>query len=78
MAAAIESREVSKSYSSRGQSLHLAPEEMGRAFQLSGDKASAATAYAEVEKIWRDSDPSFPPLRKLHAYQHELGIARMN
>jgi DNA-binding winged helix-turn-helix (wHTH) protein/tetratricopeptide (TPR) repeat protein len=51
--------------------------EMGRAFQLSGDKASAATAYAEVEKVWRDSDPSFPPLRKLHAYQHELSMGRM-
>jgi len=51
--------------------------EMGRAFQLAGDRAGAATAYGEVEKVWRDSDPSFPPLRKLHAYQHELSIGRI-
>lgn len=51
--------------------------EMGRAFQLSGDKANAAAAYAEVEKVWRDSDPSFPPLRKLHAYQRELSMKRI-
>jgi DNA-binding winged helix-turn-helix (wHTH) protein/tetratricopeptide (TPR) repeat protein len=51
--------------------------EMGRAFQLSGDEASAAMAYGEVEKVWRDSDPSFPPLRKLHAYQRELSMRRI-
>ena len=51
--------------------------EMGRAFQLSGDRANAAAAYAEVEKVWRDSDPSFPPLRKLHAYQRELSMKRI-
>jgi DNA-binding winged helix-turn-helix (wHTH) protein/tetratricopeptide (TPR) repeat protein len=51
--------------------------EMGRAFQLAGDGASAAMAYGEVEKVWRDSDPSFPPLRKLHAYQRELSMRRI-
>jgi eukaryotic-like serine/threonine-protein kinase len=51
--------------------------EMGRAFQLSGDRASAAAAYGEVETIWKDSDPGFPPLKKLHAYQHELSLGKL-
>jgi eukaryotic-like serine/threonine-protein kinase len=46
--------------------------ELGRALQLSGDRANAARSYGDAETIWKDADPSFPPLQKLRRYQHEL------
>ncbi len=39
----------------------LAQLQLGRALQLSGDRAGAAHAYAELEKLWKDADASFPP-----------------
>jgi len=51
----------------------LAQLELGRAQQLTGDKASAARTYQQVAAVWNNADPSYPPLRQLHSYQHELG-----
>lgn len=46
--------------------------ELGRAFQLLGDKANAARAYREAEKVWKDAEPGFPPLVQLRTYEREL------
>jgi eukaryotic-like serine/threonine-protein kinase len=46
--------------------------ELGRAFQLRGDRADAQRAYGEVQKIWKDADPDFPPAHQLRAYQQDL------
>lgn len=46
--------------------------ELGRAFQLLGDRLSAARAYREVDKVWKDADPRFPPLAQLRTYEREL------
>jgi eukaryotic-like serine/threonine-protein kinase len=46
--------------------------EMGRALQLIGDQASAAQAYDEIARIWKDADSGFPPLQELRAYQREV------
>ena len=48
--------------------------ELGRAFQLAGDRANAARVYGDAEKVWRDADTGFPPLQRLHAYRRELPI----
>jgi DNA-binding winged helix-turn-helix (wHTH) protein/tetratricopeptide (TPR) repeat protein len=45
---------------------------LGRAYQMIGDRAHAAQAYSEAEKVWKDADPGFPPLQELHDYQREL------
>jgi eukaryotic-like serine/threonine-protein kinase len=45
--------------------------ELGRALQLTGDQANATRAFSEVAETWKNADPSFPPLQKLHAYQHQ-------
>ena len=46
--------------------------ELGRAFQLAGDRANAALAYGDAETVWKDADPGFPPLQELRVYQREL------
>jgi DNA-binding winged helix-turn-helix (wHTH) protein/tetratricopeptide (TPR) repeat protein len=46
--------------------------ELGHAFQLLGDKANAARAYREAEKVWKDAEPGFPPLVQLRTYEREL------
>jgi DNA-binding winged helix-turn-helix (wHTH) protein/tetratricopeptide (TPR) repeat protein len=46
--------------------------ELGRAFQLLGDKSNAARAYSEADKVWKDAEPSFPPLVQLRTYEREL------
>ncbi len=46
--------------------------QLGRSYQLAGDYANAQLAYAQLRKIWEKADPSFPPLRRLNRYQHEL------
>jgi eukaryotic-like serine/threonine-protein kinase len=46
--------------------------ELGRAFQLLGDKANAAKAYTEADKVWKDAEPGFPPLVQLRTYEREL------
>ena len=46
--------------------------ELGHALQLSGDRDNAARSYSEVESVWRDAEPAFPPLQKLRVYQREL------
>jgi eukaryotic-like serine/threonine-protein kinase len=46
--------------------------ELGRAFQLLGDKANAARAYGEADKVWKDAESGFPPLVQLRTYEREL------
>jgi eukaryotic-like serine/threonine-protein kinase len=46
--------------------------ELGRAFQLLGDRPSAARAYSEADKVWKDADPGFLPLVQLRTYEREL------
>jgi eukaryotic-like serine/threonine-protein kinase len=46
--------------------------ELGHAFQLLGDRPSAARAYSEVDTVWKDADPGFPPLVQLRTYEREL------
>jgi len=46
--------------------------ELGRSFQLLGDKPGAARAYSEVDKVWKDADSRFPPLAQLRTYEREL------
>jgi DNA-binding winged helix-turn-helix (wHTH) protein/tetratricopeptide (TPR) repeat protein len=46
--------------------------ELGRAFQLVGNKSNAARAYSEVDKVWKDAEPGFPPLVQLRTYEREL------
>ena len=45
--------------------------ELGHALQLLGDRAGAEHAYSEVEKVWKNADPGFPPLQRLRAYQRQ-------
>ncbi len=52
----------------------LAQLQLGRALQLSGDRAGAAQAYAELEQLWKNADTSFPPLQWVHSYQRELHV----
>jgi len=46
--------------------------ELGRAFQLLGDKSNAAKAYGEADKVWKDAEPGFPPVVELRTYEREL------
>ena len=46
--------------------------ELGRAFELAGDRAKARLAYDGAEKVWKDADPGFPPLMKLRAYRPDV------
>ena len=46
--------------------------ELGRAFQMLGDKPNAAQAFSVAEKAWKDADPRFAPLVQLRTYENEL------
>jgi eukaryotic-like serine/threonine-protein kinase len=46
--------------------------ELGRSFQILGDRPGAARAYSEVDKVWKDADSRFPPLAQLRTYEREL------
>jgi eukaryotic-like serine/threonine-protein kinase len=46
--------------------------ELGRAFQLLGDKSNAAKAYSEADKVWKDAEAGFPPLVQLRTYERAL------
>jgi DNA-binding winged helix-turn-helix (wHTH) protein/tetratricopeptide (TPR) repeat protein len=46
--------------------------QLGRAFQLLGDRSKAARAFSEADKVWKDAEPSFPPLAQLRTYEREL------
>jgi eukaryotic-like serine/threonine-protein kinase len=46
--------------------------ELGRAFQLLGDKPNAARAYGEADKVWKDAEPGFPPVVELRTHEREL------
>jgi tetratricopeptide (TPR) repeat protein len=46
--------------------------QLGRSLQLAGDYTHANTVYDELEGIWKNADPDFPPLRRLREYRGEL------
>jgi DNA-binding winged helix-turn-helix (wHTH) protein/tetratricopeptide (TPR) repeat protein len=48
--------------------------ELGRAYQLSGDRADALRVYRRLAETWKNADRDFPPLEQLHAYQRELSV----
>jgi eukaryotic-like serine/threonine-protein kinase len=68
----IDHRFLSPTYSLY---LVLSELELGHAFQLLGDSASANRAYAKVEQAWKDADRDFPPLQKLRHYREESVIS---
>lgn len=48
--------------------------ELGRAYQLEGDRADALHAYGQLATTWKDADRDFPPLALLDAYRRQLSI----
>jgi DNA-binding winged helix-turn-helix (wHTH) protein/tetratricopeptide (TPR) repeat protein len=50
--------------------------ELGRAFQLTGDREDATRLFHNLGDIWKDADPDFPPLRQLHDYERRLAVRR--
>ena len=69
----IDHRFISPTYSPY---LVLSQLELGHAFQMLGDSASANRAYTKVELAWKDADRNFPPLQKLRHYQEQRTIPR--
>ena len=50
--------------------------ELGRAFQLAGDRENAKRLFHNLRDIWKDADPDFPPLKQLHDYERRLVVQR--
>jgi len=50
--------------------------ELGRAFQLAGDRENAKRVFHNLSDIWKDADPDFPPLKQLHDYERKLAVQR--
>ena len=50
--------------------------ELGRAYQLSGNRADALRAYQQLEETWKNADRDFPPLEMLHVYQRQLSVSK--
>jgi len=46
--------------------------QMGRAYQLLGDRTQAIEAYGAAQEVWKDADPDFPPLQQMHFYQRQF------
>ena len=46
--------------------------ELGRAFQLAGDRESAKRLFQNLGDIWKSADQDFPPLQQLHDYERQL------
>jgi len=46
--------------------------ELGRALQQMKDRDGASKIYQQLDQQWRNADADFPPLKELHAYEHEL------
>jgi DNA-binding winged helix-turn-helix (wHTH) protein/tetratricopeptide (TPR) repeat protein len=47
----------------------LSEVELGHTYTVLGDRAKAAGAYKVAEEIWKDADPGFPGLLRLHVYE---------
>jgi predicted Zn-dependent protease len=45
----------------------LAHLQLGRAYQLAGDKAKAHAAYQDFLALWKDADPDIPILKQAKA-----------
>jgi hypothetical protein len=45
----------------------LAHLQLGRVFDLSGDKARSKAAYQDFLTLWKDGDPDIPILRQAKA-----------
>jgi DNA-binding winged helix-turn-helix (wHTH) protein/tetratricopeptide (TPR) repeat protein len=56
--------------------LVLSQLELGRTFQLAGDRENAKRLFHNLKDIWKDADPDFPPLKQLHDYEHKLAVQR--
>jgi tetratricopeptide (TPR) repeat protein/DNA-binding winged helix-turn-helix (wHTH) protein len=52
--------------------VELSTLELGHSLQLIGDTSHARLEYEQLEKVWRDADPDFPPLRQMHRYEQQL------
>jgi DNA-binding winged helix-turn-helix (wHTH) protein/tetratricopeptide (TPR) repeat protein len=50
----------------------LADLNLGRALQDAGDRSNAERSYHDAEKIWKDADPEFRPLRQLKCLHRAL------
>jgi eukaryotic-like serine/threonine-protein kinase len=50
----------------------LAHLQLGRAYELSGDKSKAASAYEEFLVLWKDADPDIPILKQARAEYAKL------
>ena len=42
---------------------------LGRAQLLSGNQSEADRIYKQLDGLWKDADPDFPPLKLLHSYE---------
>lgn len=42
--------------------------ELGRTFQLVGDRANAEREFGDVKSTWKDADHNFPPLRQIQIH----------
>jgi tetratricopeptide (TPR) repeat protein len=50
----------------------LAHLQLGRAYQLAGDKAKARAAYQDFFALWKDADPDIPILKEAKAEYAKL------
>lgn len=50
--------------------------ELGRAFQLAGDRENAKRLFRNLTDIWKDADPDFPPLKQLRDYEGRFAVQR--
>jgi hypothetical protein len=50
--------------------------ELGRAFQLAGDRENAKRLFHNLTDIWKDADPDFPPLKQLRDYERRFAVQR--
>jgi eukaryotic-like serine/threonine-protein kinase len=46
--------------------------ELGHSLQLAGDLDAAARTFENLAHLWKDADPDFPPLKRLHHYQRNI------
>jgi eukaryotic-like serine/threonine-protein kinase len=50
----------------------LAHLQLGRAYQLAGDKAKARAAYQDFLALWKHADPDIPILKQAKAEYEKL------
>jgi eukaryotic-like serine/threonine-protein kinase len=49
-----------------------APLQLGRAYELSGDRTKAKIAYQDFLTLWKDADPDIPVLQQAKAEYAKL------